>query len=115
MFIKLTYYGKNRTTLVNPDNIQTVYQVYDRHQNRFSTKVCFTETSFINVEEDLSTIMELTWKMKNGSPQSFECDTPTIETRFEDDFYQSQPLLNRRKRIPYDNYNSNKSYNDNQY
>ena len=112
MLIKLTYYGTNRPTLVNLDNVESVYQVFDKHQKRFSTKICFRgNDSFINVEEDLKTIMEIQKDVSIGNFQDVDdIETPTIEERFEDSYYRIEKQYQPRNRER--NYNSQNSYNN---
>lgn len=113
MIVKLTYYGTNRSTLVNLSKVESMYQVFDKIHRRFSTKICFNgNNSFINVEEDLQTIMKLQHEFLGGEYQSSEWDTQTIDERFEDTFYRSEkPRYAPRER----NYNTQNTYNDNQY
>lgn len=111
MLIKLTYYGTNRPTLVNLDNVESIYQVYDRQQKRFSTKICYNgNTSFINVEEDLKTIMKIQQDVNEGIFQDLDFETPTIEDRFEDSYYKTERQHQPRGRER--NYNMDDSYNN---
>lgn len=113
MLIKLTYYGTSRATLVNFDNVESIYQVFDKQQKRFSTKICFNgNQSFINVEEDLQTIMKLQQEYVNGKFQSTDFTTPTIEERFEDSYYKHENQYPRKRER---NYNSQHTYNDTQW
>jgi hypothetical protein len=111
--IKLTYYGTNRPTLVNFSNVESIYQVFDKHQKRFSTKICFRgNDSFINVEEDLKTIMKLHQEYQSGVFQDTEdIETPTIEERFEDSYYRTTER-NYQPRNRERNFNTDKSYNN---
>jgi hypothetical protein len=111
MLIKLTYYGTIRPTLVNLDNVESIYQVYDKHQKRFSTKICFRgNDSFINVEEDLKTIMKIQQDIKEGVFQELDFETPTIEDRFVDSYYKTEREYQPRTRER--NYNMEDSYNN---
>jgi hypothetical protein len=114
MLIKLTYYGTNRATLVNLGNVESIYQVFDKQQKRFSTKICFKgNQSFINVEEDLQTIMKIQQDCLEGNYQSTEFTTPTIEERFEDSYYRQENQYTPRRRER--NYNNQNSLNDTQW
>ena len=110
MLIKLTYYGTTRPTLVNLENVESIYQVFDKHQKRFSTKICFRgNESFINVEEDLKTIMEIQKDVSNGKFQNVDdIGSPTIEERFEDSYYKSERQYQPRNRER--NFNSVNSF-----
>lgn len=114
MLIRLTYYGTNRPTLVNFSNVESIYQVFDRHQKRFSTKICFRgNDSFINVEEDLKTIMKIQQDINEGVQQDLDFETPTIEERFEDSYYKGERQYQPRGRER--NYNSQHNYNEQQW
>jgi hypothetical protein len=89
MLLKLTYYGTTRPTLVNVKNVESVYQVYDKVGRRYSTKICFKgNESFINVEEDLQTIMKLEQETMEGTFQDTDWETPSIEERLETSYNQ---------------------------
>lgn len=117
MIVKLTYYGTNRPTLVNLNKIESIYQVYDRTQRRYSTKICFNgNNSFINVEEDLQTIMKLQESHLNGEYQSSDFETQSFDDRMEDMYYNgsSNRPVPQRPRYNEKNYNSPNAYNVNQ-
>ena len=89
MLVKLTYYGTDRPTLVNLDNVESIYQVYDKMSNRYSTKICFKgNDSYINVEEDLQTILRLDQETKEGHYQDHDWVTPSLEDRLESSYNQ---------------------------
>lgn len=117
MLIKLTYYGSDRVTLVNTDNIESVYQVYDKTQRKYSTKICFRgNESYLNVEEDLQTILRLAQEVEFGKFQSTDWETPTLEERMETSFQQYKSRSTNfqpRERIPYGN--RAESYNENHW
>jgi hypothetical protein len=113
MLLKLTYYGTTRPTLVNVKNVESVYQVYDKIGRRYSTKICFKgNESFINVEEDLQTIMKLEQESMEGTFQDTDWETPSIEERLEQSFEQ-QTYQPRPQRPRYDNrtYGRERNYN----
>ena len=117
MLLKLTNYGTNRPTLINMSKVESIYQVYDRNEKRMSTKICFNgSSSFVNVEEDLQTIMKLEQDIINGELQETDWITPTIEERILDSFDTTfnHPQRQRTYR-PRQNYNSVNSFIDNSY
>lgn len=118
MIIKLTYYGTNRVTLVNLERVESMYQVYDKVQRRFSTKICFNgNNSFINVEEDLQTILKLQQEFLSGEYQECDWESQTVDERFEESFYKSEKQAFDRPRSSFreKNYNTINAYNSNQY
>lgn len=117
MIIKLTYYGTNRVTLVNLEKVESMYQVYDKINRRFSTKICFNgNNSYINVEEDLQTILKLQHDFLTGEYQSSDWESQTVDERFEESFYRSEkPMYDRPRYNPRErNYNTMNTYNVNQ-
>ena len=122
MLLKLTYYGSTRPTLVNVNNVESIYQVYDKVGRRYSTKICFKgNESFINVEEDLQTIMKLEQESISGVFQDTEWETPSVEERMEQSYEQQsykqqRPRYDNRQSFGRDrNYNTFNSYNQNNY
>ena len=122
MLLKLTNYGSNRPTLINMDKVESIYQVYDKNEKRMSTKICFNgSSSFVNVEEDLQTIMRLEQEVVSGQFQETDWITPTIEERILDSFEttfnhpQRQRTYRPRQNYNNNNYNSVNSFIDNSY
>ncbi len=117
MLIKLTYYGTDRPTLVNINNVESVYQVFDKATRKFSTKICFKgNESYVNVEEELQTVLRLAQEAEMGKFQSAEWDTPSLEERLETSYQQYKSRSTNfqpRERIPYGNRAD--MYNDNQW
>lgn len=115
MLVKLTYYGTDRPTLVNLGNVESIYQVYDKVMKRFSTKICFKgNESYINVEEELQTILRLAQECMSGKFQDCDWETPTIEDRLESSYQQYRTRTNNyqpRER----SYNRDNVYNQNQW
>jgi hypothetical protein len=115
MLIKLTYYGTDRPTLVNLDNVESIYQVFDKVMKRFSTKICFRgNESYINVEEELQTILRLAQEAKEGKYQDNDWESPSLEDRLETSYqnYKSRSTnFNPRER----NYNREDMYNENRW
>lgn len=107
MLVKLTYYGTDRPTLVNLDNVESIYQVFDKMNRRYSTKICFRGVdSFINVEEDLQKILEISQNFSNGIYQNYEWVTPSVEERLESSFNIHKKRVNYYdKDFPERNYN----------
>jgi hypothetical protein len=115
MLIKLTYYGTDRPTLVNFDNVESVYQVFDKVMKRFSTKICFRgNDSYINVEEELQTILRLAQEAKEGKYQDNDWETPSLEDRLETS-YQQYKSRSTNFRPQERNYNRFDMFNENKY
>ena len=110
MLVKLTYYGTGKPTLVNLNNVETVYQVVDKIQQKLSTKILFKVGNYINVEEDLQTILGYQIDFLNGNPQSTKWESPSIDEMLETDYNRKSYQEERRPR-----YNTRKEYtrNDN--
>lgn len=115
MLIKLTYYGTDRPTLVNLDNVESIYQVFDKVMKRFSTKICFKgNDSYINVEEELQTILRLAQEVKEGKYQDHEWESPSLEDRLESSYLQYKSRSTNfqpRER----NYNREDVFNNNRW
>lgn len=108
MLIKLTYYGTNRPTLVNFNNVESIYEVFDKIQRRMSTKICFRgNDSFVNVEEDLKTVMKLYQDCVNGKKQEIDWETQTIDNTMSQSYTHQTSYKMRPRR----QYNSDKSFN----
>ena len=104
------------------NNVESIYQVYDKVGRRYSTKICFKgNESFINVEEDLQTIMKLEQESISGVFQDTEWETPSVEERMEQSYEQQsykqqRPRYDNRQSFGRDrNYNTFNSYNQNNY
>lgn len=116
MFLKLTYYGTDRPTLVNINNVESIYQVFDKTYKKFSTKICFKgTTSFINVEEDLQTILRLAQEMSVGKFQSPDWETPSLEERLENSYQQYKSRSTKFRPMERMSYNRENIYNENQW
>lgn len=101
MLIKLTYYGKNHPTLVNTEKIETIYRLYDKSTGRYSTKITFGNNSYVNVEEDLETIMKIQQDFHEGKYQDTTCITPPfVDERIENN-YNQEVVRTRRPRRNY--------------
>lgn len=105
MLIKLTYYGKGAPTLINSEKIQTIYQLYDKTQGKYSTKVTFSDNTYVNVEEDLETILKIQQDFYEGKYQDPTCPPPSIETKFQDSYNSERPRRPRVKKEEF--YNTN--------
>lgn len=97
MLVVLTYYGTGNPTLVNLNNVETLYQVADKYQGRLSTKIQFQGGNFINVVEDLQTILKIQWGMMNGVSQDLEFETPSIDTMLEQSYQQRERGYSKKK------------------
>lgn len=103
MLVKLTYYGTGKPTLVNISNVETIYQVADKFQQKLSTKVLFKSGNYINVEEDLQTILGIQNDVMNGNSQSTEWESPSVDELLEQDFNKKtydtrRPRYNNNRR-----------------
>ena len=95
MLLKLTSTEQDKVTVVNLDNVESMYHIFSPHLNCMLTKICFSgNKSFVIVKEDLQTIMELEQNYMNGIFQ---------ETNWETNNYEKR------------NFNSKRAYNENLY
>lgn len=113
MLVKLTYYGTGKPTLVNLNNVESIYQVYDKYKGQLSTKLTMTSGVFLNVEEDLQTIMKLEWKITNGVPQDFEWQSPSIDDMIESSY--ERPRSRKEQPHTFHRNVGNNEYNDLRY
>lgn len=110
-FLRLTYSGTNSATLINMDDVRTMYAVTDpKGFYEPSTKVSFKDGSFINVREDVKTIQKLLIDVANGIHQDteWEEEVATPKQRFENNYRKRLVFRDR-------NYNSADTFNENQY
>jgi hypothetical protein len=96
--LKLTYHGSGNTTLVNMERFTTMYQTIDNRNGEPFTKIHFSETNFLMVQETPQEIEELMELVSSGEKQETEWKVPTIEERFEQPY---QPKQHHRQRVPY--------------
>lgn len=109
-YLKLTYAGKNSPTLVNMNEVRTMYTVSDPN-GRYepSTKIQFRDGEYINVSEDLQTILKLTQEFHSGKYQETTWETvPTVQQRVENSFTRRR--YNRER-----SFNNENAFNDNQW
>ena len=116
MLIKLTHKGK--PTLVNVDQIVSIYMDTDMKNGIVGTKVT-TTNGIVFVEETLNVIQKMAWQVKNGIPPEMDYEVPTIDNRMEKSFNQDRPLsytpTSHRVRTPMRrNYNPH-NFIDNNY
>jgi hypothetical protein len=118
MFIKLTNANSKRPVVINPSNIHSMYEMVDRTNGNFITKINFNENSYIMVAERLEDVHRLGILLTKGVDQvDIDWTVQTIDERVEESF---RPRTYERKPRTYDNnrqrnYNSYNSYNDNSY
>ena len=113
-YLKLTYVGKNAPTLVNMDFVKSMYVVHDfKGVYEPSTKILFKDESYINVSEDLQTILKLTQEFEQGKYQETDWETPvaTPQQRFEGAYHTRNNGRYRNER----NFNHNEAYNENRW
>ena len=114
MRVKLSYYGSGNTTCVNMDRFTTMYQTTDNRSGKLFTKIHFSETNFIMVEESPQEIEEIMDLIESGEKQDVEWKVPTIEERFERQSYQ--PRQRTYQQQPRErNYNGHNTPNYNRW
>lgn len=116
MLVKLTYYGTGKPTLINLSNVETIYQVADKIQQRISTKIVFKGGNYVNVEEDLQTILGIQNDNLNGKRQSTDWYSPSVDELLENDYnrksgYREEPSPYRGRQRSY----NKREHNDNFY
>ena len=116
MLIKLTHRGT--PTLINVDQIVSIYMDTDMKSGIYGTKVT-TTNGIVFVEETLNVIQKMAWQVKNGIPPEMDYEVPTIEQRMEKSFNNDRPLsytpTSHRVRTPMRrNYNPH-NFIDNNY
>jgi hypothetical protein len=89
MIIKLTHRGT--PTLINVDQIVSIYMDTDMKSGIYGTKVT-TTNGIVFVEETLNVIQKLAWQVKNGIPPEMDYEVPTIEQRMEKSYNNDKPL-----------------------
>ena len=115
MFIKVTYFGKNRATIINVDKIETMYPKIDRNSNRICTNIQFSKENYILVEETLQEIISLIEKAQSGTPIG-NIETQTFDELMEQSYQGQQEVIRndyprQPQRRTYNN--RNPYYNDN--
>lgn len=116
MLIKLTYQGKGTPTLVNLNNVKSVYPIHDRRNDEIVTKIEFVDGSYVNVSEDIKTIYQIQWKMMNGTCD-MDFEVPSVDDMINNSYHQTtrenydnQRPNYPRKRVYRDNYNNQNNY-----
>jgi hypothetical protein len=116
MLVRLTYYGTNKGTLINLDNVHNIYQVFDKINRRLVTKVCFNVNNYINVEETPQEILKLQQSFMKGEYQETDWDTPqTFDDQIESEYYNSTPERRTTYPLRRGKPSQFEIYNDNQY
>jgi hypothetical protein len=111
-FLKLTYAGKSSPTLVNMDDVRTMYVVSDP-SGRYepSTKIQFKNGEYINVSEDLQSILKLTQDFHSGNFQDTDWETvPTVQQRVESSYNRKRTFFPRER-----NFNNEDAINENRW
>jgi hypothetical protein len=116
MFIKVTYFGKNRPTIINVDKMETMYQKIDRNSNRISTCIQFSKDNYILVDETPQEIMQLIEGAKNNAPIG-NIETQSFDELMETSYQGQQQYIHQDFQRPQQrrrNYNTprNSYYND---
>jgi hypothetical protein len=104
------------------ERFTTMYQTIDNRNGEPFTKIHFSETNFLMVQETPQEIEELMELVSSGEKQEVEWKVPTIEERIEQPYQQRQQ---NRQRVPYQqkphytsrdrNYNNYDTPNYNRY
>lgn len=101
MLVKLTHHS--RPTLVNVDQIISIYMDTDMKSGLYQSKVT-TTNGIVFVEESLNVIQKMVWQVKNGVPPEMDYEVPTIEQRLEKSYNNDKPLsyepISHRVRTP---------------
>ena len=110
MEIKVTHKGK--ATLVNTDNVLTVYYDNDIKQQKRLAKITFVNGSVVFIDESLEEYYEIVQSVRSGVKQVIDWTDaiPTVEQRMEESYNEFQPRNTYRPRQRYYN-NRERNYN----
>lgn len=100
MFIKLTH--KGRPTLVNVQNVISIYYDIDVKQQKRLTKLTFINGNVVFVDETLEEVYDIIEGVSKGEKQAIDWTTqpPSIDDRMEESFsYDNRPSYRPRKRV----------------
>ena len=114
--IKLTYYGSKNTTMVNMEKYCTMYQTRDTRNGGLFTKIHFSESNYLMVEETPEEIEEIMELVLSGSKQDKVWNVLTVDERFEKEFVPRGHRPRQQNYQPRErNYNNYDSHNYNRY
>ena len=122
--IKVTYFGKNRPTIINTDKVESIYEMIDVNSQNRCTKIQFSKDNYILVEETPQEIMKMEWSVKNGESIDMDFESASFDEIIKSSYdnhsnfrpqFQQRPPQRRRMYNNQPNYNSYNSYNDNSY
>ena len=125
--IKVTYFGKNRPTIINTDKIESIYEMIDSNTQAKCTKIQFAKDNYILVDETPQDIMKMEWSVKNGKATEMDFESPTFDEMAKGSYdnhpnfrqpqpqYVARPQQRRRVYNNHPNFNSYNSFNDNSY
>ncbi len=104
MFIVLTNSKTKRKTIVNWNQVQTCYELYDREIQDTVTKIFFNKDSNMIVTEKLNEIHHILNRLEMGLEQNdIKWDeVPTFDEVIENSY---RPRFERRKNYRETNYN----------
>lgn len=123
--IKVTYLSNGRATIVNLDNVESVYRVFDRNNGKMQTRINFDGERFLMVEETPQEILKIAQDYANGEFQDtdwIDSEITNLEDKLEDSYQefntrnnygrnqQPQQYQPRPRRNYNNNYNNH--YND---
>ena len=99
MFIKVTHKGK--PTLLNTNNIVTMFNGYDKVTSRKATTITFTNSNTLFIDESLEEVYDIIARVMSGEKQTIDWT------------YQQQPFDERMERsyAPRPHYNRREEYN----
>lgn len=110
MVLKLTHNATGKSTLINLTGFKTAYRVADpKGIYEPSTKIEWPDGSYLNVSEDLQTLLSLIQDYEQGKPQDtdwVEDEPKPVKERFE------QAYHNRRRER---NFNTPHTFNENRF
>ncbi len=90
MLVALTFHGNSKKTLVNLDEVKTIYEVFNKEENCVITKLVYKGThrfeDFINVNETIEEITNILNEVRSTGIQTADFTQPVrqpIHTGFD--------------------------------
>jgi len=77
MLVTLTYHGNMKKTIVNFDEVKTIYEVFNKEDNCLTTKILFKGSTirmedFINVSETVEEIHNIINEIRENNSHSVD-------------------------------------------
>lgn len=90
MLTVLTYQGNTKKTIVNLSEVKTIYEVYNKEEGCFTTKIVFNTSTprmedFINVTETIEDIANIVNEVRTNGTQTVDF-TRTVKTVIKDGY-----------------------------